>query len=423
MRKRIFVVLFMTMLLLLTGCSKIADEKKIQSDLETDTQFQFLDENEEIKEIVIEKRQTDKNEKSDMIWCTVTTTDTEVLYQKNVVLTYGLYDQGWLLDGVATNHPSEWIKTPLKGIKEQDIPVSLEGKFVETVGERWDITTNNIKSISVMQQDTNLEEKTDKVTVALTLNADVEEASGQLIINYVFDDDWKIDTIEGNKDFTATVKPEAALEVTEDDLIDVIDKQEFEYGASNENNASKQMIMVEKSEISNFVIENCKSSLKGSEQEYNCSCTLTKQHISCSLKANINYHYDSSNGWNVQQVVIVPGTISVDIAGDWTGTYVMAGDRGEVVLSITEVDDNGNISGIYSWTPEKVDNYRQPGSYYVSGTMNKDTLILNLKAGDWIKKPKNALSVTKIDIRAWLNINDYEMDGIGHESSSIKISQ
>ena len=50
MRKsRCIVLLFIAVILLLSGCSSVANEKKIQSDLETDTQFDFLNEGEKIE--------------------------------------------------------------------------------------------------------------------------------------------------------------------------------------------------------------------------------------------------------------------------------------------------------------------------------------------------------------------------------------
>ena len=83
MRKsRCIVLLFIAVILLLSGCSSVANEKKIQSDLETDTQFDFLNEGEKIEKLEIEKRQTDKKQKIDTIWCMITTADTEVSYRK-----------------------------------------------------------------------------------------------------------------------------------------------------------------------------------------------------------------------------------------------------------------------------------------------------------------------------------------------------
>lgn len=426
MKKVISTMLLLVLLsTLLTGCNSTVDEKQIQEDLEADSQFDFLKDNEKIEKLVIEKRQTEKEQKVDTIWCTITTADTEISYQKDAVLTYGLYDKGgWILDDISIN---EIIKTPLKGVSEEKISSSLKGQFITINDERWDIGEDNLKSISIDSQNTNLEECIDIVTVSITLDEEVEEASGKLEINYNFDDEWKIDNILEIEEFKTTVKPEKALDVTGENLIDEINGQEFSYGESKTGNGngisftnynSQQTITINKSEISDLVIENQISSSKGMCQEFDCRFTLMKQSVVFDIQAQIRYLYDSNNGWGFDSVTILPEVSSVNIEGDWKGTYVVAGDNGEVVLKITSTDESGNINGIYSWTSSK-----QAGSYYVSGTIDKDTLRLNMTAGEWIDKPSNAMFVTKVDIRAILYADDSEMEGIGHQSASFKVSQ
>ena len=434
MKKKVLLILTMMILLsLLIGCTNTANEKKIQSDLETNTQFDFLNEGEKIEKLEIEKRQTDKNQKVDTIWCTITTADTEISYQKSVVLTYSLYDKGgWILDDVSVNKSKEWIKTPLKGIDDEKIQSSLSGQFITVNDEEWRITKDNISNFSIDKQETNLEEKTDRVIVSLTLNEDVEEAKGQLAINYIFEDEWKIDTLSDNTAFTVTVKPEAVLNVTEDDLMNEVANQGFQYGGSKPDkdakliivdNSSQQTVTVNKSELSDFQINNQESSSKGSSQKYFCSGILTTSYVVFELNAEIEYKYNKNNGWNIESVTVIPEVVSVDVEGEWTGTYISAGDRGKVTLSITDVSDDGTISGIYSWTPEVIDIARQPGSYNVSGTIDKDRLLLDLKAGEWIDKPKWSSFTAKHDIGTMLYIDDSEMQGIGHESGSIMVSQ
>ena len=76
-----------------------------------------------------------------------------------------------------------------------------------------------------------------------------------------------------------------------------------------------------------------------------------------------------------------------------------------VSLNISEVNGD-EVSGSYSYTPDRIDKYTQPGSYSFSGTIDKETLMLNLKAGEWISKPERVLSTDKVNIRAFIKIND-----------------
>lgn len=66
-----------------------------------------------------------------------------------------------------------------------------------------------------------------------------------------------------------------------------------------------------------------------------------------------------------------------------------------VSLNISEVNGD-EVSGSYSYTPDRIDKYTQPGSYSFSGTIDKETLMLNLKAGEWISKPERVLSTDKV---------------------------
>ncbi len=51
--------------------------------------------------------------------------------------------------------------------------------------EIWYVSEDNIKSISVDNHETDLEAETDQVTVSLTVDDLVEEAEGQLVIDYI----------------------------------------------------------------------------------------------------------------------------------------------------------------------------------------------------------------------------------------------
>lgn len=69
---------------------------------------------------------------------------------------------------------------------------------------------------------------------------------------------------------------------------------------------------------------------------------------------------------------------SVNIEGKWNGTYNGVGNKGKSSLKITEATKDGKIKGVYSYTPDKIDQYRKAGSYNVSGTIDMSSLIINL---------------------------------------------
>lgn len=436
--KTIFLkVLFLTAFLcIFSGCgSRIADEKRILSDLETGEQFQFLGADEEIGGIVIEKRQTDKKQRTDTVWCTVTVKDSQVAYEKEVVLIYGLYDkEGWVLDNVSVNHESQWMQTPLAGIDEGSILASLAQYYVIADNERWDIEANQVETFSVEKHETNLEEKTDFVTVSLTLDGEVEKAVGQLVICYQFDNGWKIASLSGDEEFTTAVKTETALSVDSEDLIDVIvNEQAFCYGGTAyetgsiiyANTAGQQSITLDKALISDFVIESTTSSQKGCCQDYDCSFTLAKPHVTFQIAVRVQYYYSDSEGWKAYLTELVPQVADVDIDGEWKGTYMAAGDTGDVTLSI-QTDDNGLVTAVYSYFPSgtaSTTKYDQPGSYYATGEFDPLTLSFGFTAGDWIEEPGSTFSWTKSDIAGTLQVEEAEITGKGHNGYLFQVAQ
>lgn len=400
MRKKCIIAgSVMLMMFALAGCgAKVADEEKIQTDLTSYKQNDFLAADEKITEIVIDKRQTDKDDKIDTVWCSVQTEDARCVYEKDFTLTYSLYDEGgWMLDDVSVNNRSEWVITPLTGISNEEISASLNGISITADNESWYVTKDNIKDISVNNQETNLKDETDVVTVSLTVDDLVEEAKGELVINYIFrNGGWVMDSMSGNENFVADMKTSAALNIDDTALVNAVNGQIFEYGS--------QEISVNKDEISDFTVKSQEPSNKGAVQQYICSCILTKPCAVFSLDITVPYYY--SEGWNEQAVVINARCTSVDIVGLWSGTN--SGDYDE--LNITEMDEKGNISGSYAHRGSSKYNIY---SYYVTGTIKLDTLGIYLEAGDVIEEPKSSMKIQ--DINAYIIIEDSSIKGSGFD--------
>jgi len=342
-------------------------------------------------------------------------------YIKYFALYYQLDDRGnWTLTDFEHEQRENWSTAPLSGVKEESIKGSLVGQRIMIDDEEWRITQENTTSISIDGHDTNLEEQTDMVTVSLVLDADVEEAKGQLTISYKFNDGWEIESVSGGEVFTATVKPEVALNVTDEDLIAEIAKQEIKFGESQigilVNYASQQTVSINESEISDFVIESQDSSSKGSQQIFYCSGTLTKSHATFNLHVIIQYNYNSADDWVMQSITIAPQVTSVNIVGDWTGTYNGTPYSGEATLSISNITDDGLITAVYSFTPPS-SSIHTAGSYNVSGNIDMSTLHIELVAGDWVVEPSQHLSITKVDISAYLLVEDSTIQGLGQEGN------
>lgn len=413
MRRKYLMILPMALLMtLFTGCSNVANEKQIKTDLEQYEETDVIKDDEKIEEIAIDKRQTDEDKKTDTVWCTITTQDSEISYQKECVLTYNLDKQKkWTLADVDVNDSDEWVKEPLKGIDEEAISLSLNDETVKVDDTEWYIEESEIKKISIDKQDTDIEQKKDTVLVSLTLESPVQKAEGQLEISYHFEDEWEIDSLAEKKSFTAQDIEGTAINATEKSLTEELVQSEIKLDNDESN------ISIEKENISNFKIVNENTEDKGTFKTFECTATITKPTAVFQIAANIGYLYSEEEGWTCQPVTIKSTLESLNIVGEWKGTYNGSPYSGEAVLNILSLDENGTITATYSYTPETTSDYSQPGSYNVSGKIDFETLHMDLEAGDWIAEPSKTLSVTKANIRANLYVNDSIIEGLGQEGN------
>lgn len=396
------------------GCSSVAKEKEIKEDLTNYSEGDLLGKGEKIKEVVIEERRTDKKQGTDTVSCIVTIEDSKISLEKEMELFYHKYDKkGWMLDDVEVEDSDAWKITPLKGITEKDIPKTLDGKVIKVDGNEWEISEKEVDEISIDKQETELNKKTDKVTMSITLKGKVQKAKGKLVVNYKFDKNWEEDKVLETGDFTSEPIPEKALNITEDELIGKLVEKKITYG---DDSSMDQEITIAKEEISDFKIEKQESELKGTEESISCSCTLNKKNVVLGLQ--MVFHYSYGEQWEFTNVDITTETKSFDISGKWTGEYTAAGGGGSVVLDITKVEGD-EIVATYSYTPTS---YGQAGSYNVAGKIDTKTLNMKLTAGDWIVKPDKDAFI-KQDIRAVINVDMGIIEGKGHHGYVFRVEK
>lgn len=399
MKKSLYLVLLLVFMMLFASCgnSKMS-EKELLSDIKAYLYYEVLGENEKLAEVEIIDRQTDKKEKQDTTKCKIITEDEKYRYKREAVFVLVLNDENeWCLNDFSEAGQEKWTITPLSGVNKEQIAVSLKGMSFTANNEIWDITDENIESISIVDQKTDLAALTDTVTAKVIVNDKVQKASGQVVIHYTFEDKWVLDSMSENENFTTETKAGLALDVTEESLLDVLSEQVFEYGVND-----KQEITLNKDELSGFSIEKKESSQKGSLETYYCNGTLTKPHAVFSLEIEVPYYY--SDTWELQPISVTANCTSVDIAGKWTGSN----DYGHSCeLDITEIDANGNIKATYS---DKGDQFNEPFSYYVSGNIDLNNLRMDLEAGDIISGLDH-WGAKADDITAWLRIDSSTIFG------------
>ena len=417
MKKNLVILITLILsLVVLVGCgASVAKEKQIQEDLEAFSDKVFLDDGETITSLVIDKRDTDKKQKTDRVWCTVTTEKDDISYEKGVMLDYYLYDKaGWKLDDYTVDDSEKWVIRPLKGVNEGEISTSLIGKTIMVDDEEWGIGEGEVSNLSIQSQNTNLEKNTDQVTVEIVLESDVERVTGVVTADYQFDKAWKITNLSVKDTLSAEIKDGKALNIDAEKLKADVNGHQEEYGLKD----NTHKITIRKSGIEDLKIVSQQSESKGCTQVIRYSAKLVKKNVTFNMDAEAMYTY-SEDKWTYQGTQVDLSFDSVDLLGTWKGTYTAVISDGVNELDITEVDGN-NITATYSYTPYKI---IEPGSYTVQGEFNPETLELVLQAGDWVQEPTKGTTYVKSNVSATLYVDEGTMEGIGHDGNGFVMSK
>lgn len=116
-------VLAFLLCLFMSGCTQsvsVPSESQIQMDLidngdMADIRDGYL---ENVTNFEITKRQTTPEDKIDTVWVHLEAENSEVASQMYFIISYGLYNEGWLLESIVPNQTERWSFTPLQGVDE-----------------------------------------------------------------------------------------------------------------------------------------------------------------------------------------------------------------------------------------------------------------------------------------------------------------
>ena len=385
----IFWTMIMALFLMLTACSgSVPKDSDVEEDIRTFGKGKILEENETITKIEIKNRDTDKKQKTDKVLTNITTEKDDVSYEKKVTLTYHRYNNGWEVQDIYANPPGEWVVKPLKEVSEEQINSTLANESVVVDGETWSMDEWTEYSFTVKNHKADLDKGTDAVTVEVTLDGDVEKASGIMTANYEFQvDQWELVAVTDQEEMTVEIKPDKALNVTADELLDKLDGGVIVPGGDDMGYVDQEADM-----------DDWRSQ-------------------------NLQIRKAEVKGWNDPMVSAKADLTSIDISGKWTGTYVGAGDNGKVELDFTKEGEN-EWSVIYSYYPDEIlEGIIENGSYTARGTFDRESMHFNLTAGDWILKPTDPMSFEKSDVLIYYYVGSDMMEGLGQSENVFKITR
>lgn len=108
-------------LVFLSGCSGAKSEKEIVADLQA--REEFISNTVKISDYEIIKRQTDSNNKTDLVYITVHTDDPGLTSSLTYELKYELYNEGWILESVMRYYDGPW---EFSGLQDEQILADIQ---------------------------------------------------------------------------------------------------------------------------------------------------------------------------------------------------------------------------------------------------------------------------------------------------------
>lgn len=151
MKKKLLVVILAAIaILLLAGCGeKPASEATLKEDIYNSSNFSRFSEqlDMEITNLEIVKRQTSTEDKVDSVWVKVTAAGDTAEGEMYYVMTYNLYNDGWLLETITDDALDSWHFEPLCAPSDEEISnrLSYYGDY-NILNESLDIE-NGLKEV------------------------------------------------------------------------------------------------------------------------------------------------------------------------------------------------------------------------------------------------------------------------------------
>lgn len=140
--------ILLVVLMLLTACSSSeVPEKQLQEDLENSTIYTDL--NISTTEFSVIKRQTDEEAKTDLVYVTIKGESDTYSVVRNYLMTYGLYNDGWVLDNVESYQDDQNVDKTIPLVTNQaEIEVLTDAGYEVVADEIYEENSMYFNKIS-----------------------------------------------------------------------------------------------------------------------------------------------------------------------------------------------------------------------------------------------------------------------------------
>lgn len=343
-------ILLILMLTLLTGCSESAkDEKEIIQDLQSNSAFIANDI--KISNYEIIKRQTDVNNKTDLVYITVQTNDPELTCSLSYELRYKLYNDGWILESMVRYYDGPW---EFSGLTNDQILSDIKSN--DYYFENWDLDIQNIEVTSEVYNSNAMAYYEKEIVVDLTAHNMLFDYFTSYSIYYeVANGEWELKSVDvQSRQYVPTSSPD--IRATDS----IIDTLELGEGATATKYDSYRYLE------SDADWPNCteiRYYMATKDWWFGTESYLISIPLSFSLESG-----EDSSMWTYNSSEIETSIHEVDwkITGIWNGTWLdwegnVDPQYGEVTLninSITGPNDTGTFSANLSCDADCGQKYR-----------------------------------------------------------------
>ncbi|MDR0220971.1 MAG: hypothetical protein LBI54_06170 [Lachnospiraceae bacterium] len=379
-------------LFLLTACSaKNLTETEIEANF-NETVETMLSPSETLDTFEIINREIDKEVQKDTVWCRVETHDDEAAYVRFYELSYQLVDKAWALNSTKPYRESDWTKAPTVGASDSMVNSSLTkntlesylGSMIRIDGDEWYLQETELGNTEIVGRDTQLAQKTDKVTVSVEILHDVLMAQGEMQLDFKYDDRWILDNASVTSHFVSSHRPGTEHEFNESEAISAIAKwatdNPIEFADSS---LSRQTpLSVSADEVSDLTMLGSAASNTATTLTYVGSFALNKKTVSFDVNTTIIYQYDRAGGWSLREIALSPAKINTvkteEILGEWSGSYKnhLAAIDGTYafMLEITDIGSDGAVTATFH------DTSANPYSVEMTGYFSLTDLSVSIKS-------------------------------------------
>lgn len=381
--------------------------------------FQNLPEDEKVTSLTISRRETQRFQRSDAVWCSITTETPAVRHARSYLLSYELTKEGWKLFAVDNTATGSWDTAPLTGVSAEQLQALLVGQPVEADEDfTYTLTEEDVGEVEILSQTTDLNGRTDQVEASITVTDDILAWTVNAQIGCSFDEDWLLDSLE-NAQAVVDFKPGMDFKLTQEDhledlyanpivlglpeeeqedMMEVIVATEPEEDTAPEEAeaAIVQEVAVTEETISNFAVEETTFRLEDSKHLVTCTFDLVKDIATLQVEAVMTYGHDGKT-WEMEEVDYTATVKEVKLDGTWVGSYSESAERKpSVKLTFTTAED-GTQSGTFAFSPSEITPVFGTGSYAATATTDLKTLTVTVTPGDWIANPYFEMAVVGLD--------------------------